>query len=218
VFTESESCKETAPLGKSMPLMKSRLALCCSVLLLHASAVPAAQPRSWVDEIHVGVLAHDVHFAGGVEHGPDLNVELVFKSPVTPSRSRSMPLRSLLTPHPALGVDINTAGDTSQLYVEEVWALSTQIPAPFNAIGLGRKRIFFHLGIGGALNNGKRYSADPDRKSLGSNALFHASLEAGLQLTSHTDISLYFDHSSNAGLSRYNESLNDAGVRIGRRF
>lgn len=180
---------------------------------------PVMPSMDWLYEVHAGILAHDVHFAGGVEHGTDVNGEVVFKSPFSPPvAGSSMPLRQLLTPHPAIGFDLNTTGETSQIYLEAVWTFRAQLPIHFNVGDLGRHQVFFNVGLGGALNNGQRHSRDPNRKSLGSHVLFHASGEVGIQLTRHADVSLYFDHSSNAGLSRYNASLNDAGVRIGWRF
>ncbi len=195
----------------------------CGLLASHgvlaASSSPLVPTMDWLDEVHVGVLSHDVHFAGSVEHGADLNAEVVFKSPFSlPADWASMPLRQLLTPHPAIGFDLNTTGETSQIYLESVWMFSTQLPIRFNVGDLGRHDVFFNVGLGGAINNGKRHSEDPNRKSLGSHVLFHASAEVGIRLTRHSDVSLHFDHSSNAGLSRYNDSLNNAGVRIGWRF
>ena len=81
-----------------------------------------------------------------------------------------------------------------------------------------RLAFFFNLGLGGAVNNGTRHSSDPVRKSLGSHVLFHVSGEIGLRVTRHVAVSVDFNHSSNAGLSRYNQSINDAGVRLGWRF
>lgn len=190
------------------------LAVAVAGNMASVATAASAAPTGWLQEAWVGVLAHDVHFAGGVEHGADVNGELRFRSPVTLPESLPVALRWLLQPHPAVGFEANTAGDTSQLYFTAIWG----VPLVATAGALGDHGLFFNLGLGGALNNGHRHTLDPNRKNLGSHILFHASGELGLRVSVHTDLSLYFDHSSNAGLSRYNESINDAGVRLGWRF
>jgi hypothetical protein len=76
----------------------------------------------------------------------------------------------------------------------------------------------FSIGFGPSFNNGSIGSRRPDRKSLGSHVLFHGSLELGHRITPRYEVSAYFDHSSNAGFAEKNESLNDAGFRLGIRF
>jgi len=75
--------------------------------------------------------------------------------------------------------------------------------------------IFF----GAAFNNG--YILAPnrhERKSLGGATLFHVGGEVGYEITPTYNVSLYLNHSSNGGFDRYNQALNDLGLRFGVRF
>lgn len=78
--------------------------------------------------------------------------------------------------------------------------------------------MFLDLGFGPAFNNGLISTTDPDRKSLGSHTLFHGSLSIGYRFDRRYSVSLYFEHSSNAGLARENQGLDNAGVRLGLAF
>jgi hypothetical protein len=55
-------------------------------------------------------------------------------------------------------------------------------------------------------------------KKLGSNVLFHLTGELGYRFSRRGSLAFFCEHSSNAGLARYNESLNDAGLRFAWRF
>jgi hypothetical protein len=48
--------------------------------------------------------------------------------------------------------------------------------------------------------------------------LFREAGEIGYRFDQVWTISAYFDHISNGGLSRYNQSINNMGARIGMRF
>src|SRR3546814_20920643 len=62
----------------------------------------------------VGVMSHDVSVLGSnEEQGIDVNAEILFASPEF--------LSAIWSPRPHLGADINTAGDTSQLYLGLTW-------------------------------------------------------------------------------------------------
>jgi len=54
--------------------------------------------------------------------------------------------------------------------------------------------------------------------SPGSNVLLHKSLELAYRLTLRWSLSVYFDHSSNSGLARYNGGLDNHGIRLGAHF
>ena len=122
--------------------------------------------------------------------------------------------RWVFTPRPTLGFDANTNGYTSQLYVSLTWTVNLNTGGvlwPDNTVFLG-------LSFGPAYNTGHVSSSAGNRLSLGSNVLFHAGLELGYRLTPVVSISAYFEHSSNAGLARYNEGLDNLGARIGFHF
>ena len=78
--------------------------------------------------------------------------------------------------------------------------------------------LFLSLGLGPAFNNGKIATSQPDRKSLGSQVLFHPSVEFGYRFNRRYSVSLYYEHSSNAGLAQENEGLNNVGLRVGLAF
>jgi hypothetical protein len=166
-------------------------------------------------EVKFGVLAHDVHFLGGKESGIDFNPEVIAPSPIGDAWAATLPwyLRWTVQPRPTVGAEINTAGDTDQAYFGGTWTwqLASNVLKPDDGITFG---IFFGPGF----NNGYIVSPKPDRKSLGSNVLFREAFELGYRVTPLIEVSAILDHVSNAGLARYNQSINDVGGRIGFRF
>jgi hypothetical protein len=166
-------------------------------------------------ELKFGAAAHDVNFLGGKEHGVDFNPELIMPSPVADAWVASLPayLRWMVQPRPTFGGEINSSHYTDQFYFGAKWSwlLANNIFQPGDGFSAG---IFF----GGAVNDGQIVSTRPDRKSLGSHILFREELEVGYWINPAIEISAFVDHVSNAGLARYNQSINDVGGRIGFRF
>jgi hypothetical protein len=166
-------------------------------------------------ELKLGVWAHDVHFLGGKEHGADINPEYIFGSPVGDDLLAAAPwwLRFALQPRPTIGAAINTAGDTDQFYLGGTWSWML-------VRGLARPDdgIFFSFFFGPGFNDGKIGPAPDDRKALGSYLLFREAAEIGYQINATWSVSTYLDHISNGGLAKYNQSINDVGVRVGVRF
>ena len=167
-----------------------------------ASAGYADERRrlAWLYEIKFGVLHHDTNglWSGfRRERGVDFNLEAIF------------------TPHvkfiggtirPAFGGSVNTAGDTSKLYAGLRWQYE-------HTSGM-----FFSMGLGGAIHDGKLNLERYDRKALGSRALFHMPIEIGYRLGARSSLSVYFDHISNASLADPNEGMDTLGGRFGYRF
>jgi hypothetical protein len=190
-----------------------------SAVLAFAALPPAgalhAEAPLGIDAVKFAVLAHDVAFAEGKEGGADINGEVLFRSPVEDAAVAGAPswLRWLVQPRPHVGFEANTAGDTSQGYFGLTWTLSVAQHVLRGGDGV-------HLGIsfGPSFNNGEIRARRADRKSLGSNALFRECFELGYRVTPRWEVSLLFDHVSNAGLARYNQSINDAGLRVGVDF
>jgi hypothetical protein len=179
--------------------MRSALAALALLASLAVSGGAAAQSAPSALEIRAGVLAHDVPglWAGfNREDGVDINAELLF--------GRGLPVLGG-TIRPALGASVNTEGNTSRLYLDARWEIEVQ-------------RAFFGLGLGAAVHDGLLDPTDPDRKALGSRVLFHIPLELGLRLDPHNSVSVYFEHTSNGNLARYNEGLDAIGARYGYRF
>jgi hypothetical protein len=189
----------------------------CLAAGLGAAAVPAAaQIRNVTDsEFKFGILKHDAKFFGGKEAGIDINPEVIFASPVADSFAAGLPwyLGWMVQPRPSLGAEINTAGFTNQFYFGATWTwqLASNVLMPGDGITAG---IFF----GPSFNDGETTPTRPNHKALGSNVLFREALEIGYRINPVIEISVFVDHVSNAGLARYNQSINDVGGRLGIRF
>jgi lipid A 3-O-deacylase len=122
-------------------------------------------------------------------------------------------LRWLLTPRPNIGFDANTSGYTSQVYFGLTWTADL-----FRGVLSLRDAVFVAVGFGPAFNNGHTLTASGSRSAVGSNVLFHPSVEIGYMFTLRYSASLYFEHCSNARLAERNQGLDDLGIRLGMRF
>ena len=155
----------------------------------------------FVSEVKVGVLAHDVpNLWSGFqreENGADINAEVI----LSPSL---MFLGGVV--RPAVGGTLNTQGDTSHAYIDARWQYETL------------SGIFLGLGVGAAIHDGNIDASDPDKKALGSRVLFHIPFELGYRWDDHQSLSVYFEHTSNGNTARYNEALDNIGLRYGYRF
>jgi hypothetical protein len=187
---------------------------CIGAAAVLAPAIAHAQNLTY-GEAKLGVLAHDVHFLGGKEHGVDINPEVIFPSPISDAWVATLPayIRWALQPRGTLGGEFNTGKYTNQYYFGATWTwqLVSSILRPDDGITFG---IFF----GPSFNDGNLRTSRADRKSLGSNVLFREALEVGYRINPVYQISAFIDHTSNAGLARENQSINDVGVRFGIRF
>jgi lipid A 3-O-deacylase len=174
----------------------------CVAALAFAAGQPA-RAEGLIHELKIGVLAHDVPdlWSGfRVEsNSADINVEVQFAA--------SMAL-AYGTLRPVIGGSINTDGGTSHGYIDARW----QIEGPMN--------LFFSTGLGAAIHDGETGGpgADPNKKWLGSRVLFHIPVEVGFHVDAHSDVSVYFEHTSNAYTQTYNEGLDRVGLRYGYRF
>lgn len=150
-------------------------------------------------ELRAGVLAHDVPdlWSGfNLESGVDINAELL--GPGVAFLGGKL--------RPAIGASVNTAGDTSKAYLDARWEVDL------------RYGLFFGIGLGAAIHDGKLEPTEPDRKALGSRVLFHVPLEIGYRFDERQSISVYFEHVSNGNTADYNEALDSIGIRYGFRF
>ena len=176
------------------------------VVLPGLGAGPAPADPGWIDQVTLGVLAHDSHFLGNhVEPGADINVEVLFPSPVL--------LRVLGAPRPHLGLSLNTTDATDYAYVGLTWS-----GRPWHPLLALPEGLFVAGSLGGGVHDGHRNTVLPERKSLGSRLLFRESVEAGYQLTRQVSLSVMLDHLSNAGLAPHNPGLTNVGARIGITF
>jgi len=190
------------------PRIVALVALGAAASLVLAPNRAAAQTKL-VDEVKIGVLAHDIGFlTHHVEGGADLNLELLFASPDM--------LSIIGSPRPHIGADINTAGNTSDGHIGLTWGW-TLLPSLF-----GGGAVFANGSLGGAVHDGftgtKTSVAPPGRKLLGSAVLFRESAELGYQITPIVSILAILDHISNANLAPRNAGITSAGARLGFRF
>lgn len=180
-------------------VLRLLIGLSASAYAAAAHAQEIAPPPSRF-EIKGGILAHDVPglWSGfSLEKGIDLNVEMLF--------GQGLPFLGG-TIRPAIGGSVNFEGYTSKGYVDARW----EIDLPH--------RLFFGLGIGAAIHDGKLEPTNADRKALGSRVLFHVPIELGFRLDERQSISVYFEHTSNGNTAAYNEALDNIGVRYGVKF
>lgn len=163
-------------------------------------------PGQIVDEVKAGVLAHDIGFlTHHVEHGVDMNIEMLFTPP---------DLLSIIgSPRPHIGGDINLDGNTSDAYAGLTWGISL-IQNLFHP----GDSVFVTGSLGGAYQDGFIDNAPPERKKLGSPILFRESAELGYQITPTISISAILDHISNANLAQHNGGITSAGARFGFKF
>jgi lipid A 3-O-deacylase len=163
-------------------------------------------PGQIVDEVKTGVLDHDIGFlTHHVEHGVDVNIEMLFTPPDL--------LSVIGSPRPHIGADINTAGNTSDPYAGLTWGISV-----IQNLFRPGDSVFLTGSLGGAYQDGYIDNAPPERKRLGSAILFRESAELGYQITPVISISAILDHISNADLGQHNAGITSAGARLGFKF
>ena len=183
--------------------MKPFISAVVTAGLIFASVAAQAQEamnKGLVHELRGGILAHDVdHLWSGFsrESGTDLNIEAIFT-----------PHLNVLdgTLRPALGASLNTAGDTSKIYLGGRWQYDFE------------NGLYASVGLGAAYHNGETRLVANDQKALGSSLLFHIPLEIGYYCDRHNALSVYFDHISNAYTQDENEGLDTLGLRYCYRF
>jgi len=177
------------------------IGLALAMAALGAGAAVAADTRPFIDELRVGILAHDVPglWSGfSLEtHRPDINGEVIL-SPSTRLWGGTV--------RPAIGASYNSAGGTSKAYADARWEYQTSLG------------VFFDLGIGAAVHNGDLGPVSIDHKAMGSRLLFHFPAEVGYRFANGQTLSLYFEHDSNGYTQKYNEGLDDLGIRYGIKF
>jgi len=162
------------------------------------------------DEIRVGVYKHDASILGHQkERGEDINVEILFTSPVV--------LEKIASPRPNLGGLVNTAGQTDQLYTGLTWTWDF-----LQDVLTGGDGFYLEGTLGISLHNGNISVSEPadtqQDKSLGSRVLFREDVDIGYRFTPRWSLAISYNHISNANLAKRNEGLNDFGVRVGFKF
>ncbi len=160
---------------------------------------PTGGIKDIFSEIRVGALWHDEGpFSRNKEGGVDANFEVLFVSPTD--------LDVIWSPRPHLGLSLNSAGNTSQIYAGLTWEWDFWESA------------FAGFSLGGAVHDGKNRTDELDRKELGCRVLFRESINAGYRIDRNHSVMLQLDHISNAKLCSTNEGLESIGIRYGYRF
>jgi len=174
---------------------------------------PAAE--AGVDEIHVGVMAHNICVTdcknAFKEDGPNVEFQVSFDSPGF--------LSWAFSPQPYLMASINTAGDTSfagaglewRWDFAEGWALEP---------GFG---VVVHDGeTDNPFANGTPEAAAfaEDHVLLGSETLFRSSIGLTRDFEGPWEAQLFFEHLSHGQIlgDGRNQGLDQIGVRIGYQF
>jgi lipid A 3-O-deacylase len=154
--------------------------------------------RSILDEVRLGVLAHDIEPTPN-EDGIDFNVELLFKRPAAVYRSSLANI--LLRPRFHIGGSVNSSGDTNQLYAGLTWDIPL---AP---------KWLLEVSFGGALHDGP--ADGTGGFSYGCAFNFRESISLGYQVSERWRVYGTVTHMSNADLCDFNSGLTSAGVRFG---
>jgi lipid A 3-O-deacylase len=164
-------------------------------------AIPAAGVINPNDrwEFRLGGYAHDPfkHERGRA----DVGVELV-----APELPINAGFWQFLVPRPHVGGVFDTGGRTSYVYAGAVWTWNLT------------PRIFFEPIFGATVHNGKLDTPDVTWDSLGCRLLFHTGTNLGYRFTESWNVSVSWEHSSNAKICGRNVGLNNFGAKIGFSF
>ena len=168
-----------------------------------------------LEEVRVGVLQHNICISdctnANKENGPNVQAELVFKSPKI--------LRIIKSPRPYIIASLNTGGTTSYGAIGLNWNVK-----------LGGK-FSLEPGFGYAIHNGEKEPPYPrfDERNvtfneenllLGSRDQFRTSLSLNRELTEKLSAQITFEHLSHGYIigGGHNQGLDNLGLRIGYKF
>lgn len=169
--------------------------------MLVASAVAASAADSLIYELKVGALDHDVPNLWSRFRRETDSLDINVEAQLSPAMNAFFG-----TIRPAVGGSINTSGQTSMGYIDARYTYE----APSG--------LFYAIGLGAAVHDGKLDLTNANSKALGARVLFHIPLEFGYRVDTHNSVSAYFEHMSNGYTQRHNEGMDRLGVRYGYRF
>ncbi len=180
-----------------------------------AAMALAPSARAGIDEVHVGVMAHNICVTdcknADKEDGPNVELQVSFDSPGFLDWAGS--------PRPYLMVSANTQGDTSfgGLGLEWHWEF---------ADGWAIEPGFGYIVHDGATNN-PFANGTPEAAAfaeenvlLGSKDLFRTSLGLSRDLPGPWEAELFFEHLSHGQIlgEGRNQGMDQAGLRLGYKF
>jgi hypothetical protein len=179
--------------------------------LFIAGALAQSARAEIVDDVWVGGYAHDISDLG---HGKESNTQDVQLEVDTAQPSV---LRFLGAPHLNAVVSLNSAGRTDFAAAGLAW--DHRLFGPLYA------SLQFGAGVSDGIADPPAGAAgDYDRSHrllLGSKVLFREAAGLDWRLPGHWQVGLQYWHASNGlilGSHRYNEGINDVGMRLGYRF
>jgi hypothetical protein len=155
-----------------------------------------------IDEVRLGLLAHSIE-PNNSEDGVDANLEVLLRRTTGVSYNNAF-LDVVLRPRLHLGVSLNTAGGTNQLYTGFTWDVAVT------------QALSLELTFGGAVHDGPTGSGHED--SYGCPLNFRESLSIGYALDDRWTVYGTVAHMSNAKLCDHNSGMTSAGVRLGYRL
>ena len=182
-----------------------------ALLIASAAALSASASAQAVDEVRLGVMAHNVCVLdcdnADKEGGPNINGEIVFNSPEF--------LTLIGSPRPYLVGSVNTAGDTSfggaglhwNWDFAEGWSLE---PGVGYVVHDGE--LDFPFPQGDPRNN----PISESKVFLGSRDLFRTSLSLNRDLAGPWGVQLMYEHLSHGQIlgNGRNQGLDNIGVRV----
>jgi len=184
--------------------------LLASLAAFACMAGQASADEGLISELRFMALDHDTGLVGSSkEDGVDLGAEVLFQ-PVDA-------LSFIGSPRPVVGVLLNTAGQTNQLYAGFI--AQHDFAADVFRPGDG---FFIEGAVSIALHDGENdvtgTPENADWKSHGSDLLFRTGFGAGYRFNERWSLSAGFHHISNANFAKPNQGANDIGLRLGMRF
>lgn len=182
-----------------------------AALLIASAALSASASAQAVDEVRLGVMAHNVCVLdcdnADKEDGPNISGEIVFSSPDF--------LNLVWSPRPYVMGSVNTAGDTSfggaglhwNWDFAEGWSLE-----PGFGYAVHDGELDFPFPQGDPRNN----PISESKVFLGSRDLFRTSLSLNRELAGPWGVQLMYEHLSHGQIlgNGRNQGLDNIGVRV----
>jgi lipid A 3-O-deacylase len=180
-------------------------------LTLVSAILCSEHPAAALDELRLGITAHNVQLWGGEnqsnESGPNIELQALWAPPG--------PIRFLGSPRPYAMISANTQGDTSYASggLEWRWRFAHRWsldPSFGLAVHDGAVNEKYPVGSPEELIYQERHQL------LGSRVLFHETLAVQRELTKRGGLAVTYEHLSNGGTifgHKHNQSLNEIGLR-----
>jgi len=162
-----------------------------------------------VDELRIGLQAHDVHHAAlpflvqewKLNKIEDLSFDVLFTSPDIDA------FRWIGAPRPEIGASLNLNGRDSLAHAGLTW----QLP-------VFETPLYLEAALGAAIHDGALSGAAPGRKNFGCRVNFYQRWGVGARLGEHATATLTYEHTSNNDYCASNDGLSNFGLRLGWKF